>query len=145
MKPGGAVLVDTNILVYAYQPAATQKMRAAKDLLRSLWSECRGSVSVQNLTEFCSVSLTRMRPPIPPRELSAVIGDLSRAFRVLAPDAGTVSAALGGVVAHGLSFWDAMIWAVAKQNGVVEILSEDFQSGRDVEGVLFTNPFGSSS
>ena len=42
---------------------------------------------------------------------------------------------------HSLSFWDALIWAAAKENGVGLIYTEDFQHGRDVEGVRFENPF----
>jgi predicted nucleic acid-binding protein len=41
-----------------------------------------------------------------------------------------------------MSFWDAMIWAVAKQNRVAEILSEDGPVGSVVEGIRYTNPFG---
>jgi predicted nucleic acid-binding protein len=39
-----------------------------------------------------------------------------------------------------MSFWDAMLWAVAKENEVTEIGTEDFQDGRLAEGVRFRNP-----
>ena len=42
---------------------------------------------------------------------------------------------------HGLSFWDALIWAAARQNDVGAIYTEDYQHGRDVNGVRFINPF----
>ncbi len=42
---------------------------------------------------------------------------------------------------HGLSFWDALIWAAAAESGIPVIYTEDFQDGRNVEGVLFVNPF----
>jgi predicted nucleic acid-binding protein len=45
---------------------------------------------------------------------------------------------------HGLSFWDALIWAAAHENGVPIIYSEDFQHGRELEGVRFINPFVAS-
>ncbi len=40
------------------------------------------------------------------------------------------------------SFWDALIRSAAAENGVAIVYSEDFQEGRDVEGVRFVNPFG---
>ena len=49
--------------------------------------------------------------------------------------------ALKAVDEHSLSFWDAMLWSVAYENGVREIYSEDFQAGRELKGVLFSNPF----
>jgi predicted nucleic acid-binding protein len=49
--------------------------------------------------------------------------------------------AIRGVKVHLLSFWDAMIWATAKQAKMEKIYTEDFQHGRIVEGVSFINPF----
>jgi predicted nucleic acid-binding protein len=40
-----------------------------------------------------------------------------------------------------MSFWDSLIWAVAKEGGVPYLLSEDFEDGVVVEGVEFINPF----
>jgi predicted nucleic acid-binding protein len=42
---------------------------------------------------------------------------------------------------HKISFWDAMLWAVAKQAEVKVLLSEDFQHERELEGIRFQNPF----
>ena len=42
---------------------------------------------------------------------------------------------------HGLSFWDAMLWATAKRAGCRMLFSEDLQDGRRLDGVLFVNPF----
>ncbi len=40
-----------------------------------------------------------------------------------------------------LSFWDAAIVAAARAIGCRELLSEDMSHGREVEGVIITNPF----
>jgi predicted nucleic acid-binding protein len=42
---------------------------------------------------------------------------------------------------HSISFWDAMLWAVANEAGVTLLLSEDFQHARVLEGIQFFNPF----
>jgi predicted nucleic acid-binding protein len=49
--------------------------------------------------------------------------------------------AFKGVKEYGLSFWDALIWAVVAEAGVDILLSEDFQHSRVLEGVEFCNPF----
>jgi predicted nucleic acid-binding protein len=41
----------------------------------------------------------------------------------------------------GLSFWDALVWATARANGVTVIHTEDFAHGRVVDGVGFLDPF----
>ncbi len=46
---------------------------------------------------------------------------------------------------HRLSFWDAMLWATARQGGCSAILSEDMQDGRRLGGVEFVNPFATGA
>lgn len=45
-----------------------------------------------------------------------------------------------GVRDHGLSYFDAQLWATARLNQVPLLLSEDFQDGCLLEGVRFLNP-----
>jgi predicted nucleic acid-binding protein len=52
-----------------------------------------------------------------------------------------VTEAARGVRDHQLAYYDAQIWATARLHGVPIILSEDFQTGRTLEGVRFVNPF----
>jgi predicted nucleic acid-binding protein len=49
--------------------------------------------------------------------------------------------AINAVNAHTLSFWDAMLWAVAREAGVTLLLSDDFQHDRILDGIRFCNPF----
>ena len=46
-----------------------------------------------------------------------------------------------GTREHGLSFWDALLWATVRRVGVELLISEDFQDGRSIEGVRILNPF----
>ena len=45
-------LIDTNILVYAYDVSETTKHPIARDILTQIWNEGGGVVCVQNLMEF---------------------------------------------------------------------------------------------
>ena len=62
-------------------------------------------------------------------------------FEVLYPTEEIIRAALYAIVAHQLSWWDALIWAYAEVNGLTEILSEDFQHRRLYGHVRAVNPF----
>jgi len=42
---------------------------------------------------------------------------------------------------HGISFWDALLWATADRIGVRSLLTEDYQDGRTLGGVTFVDPF----
>ena len=63
---------------------------------------------------------------------------LSRACRF--HDYPTRARAIDAVHEHGLSFWDAMIWATARQAGCSTVLSEDMQDGQRLGGVEFVDP-----
>jgi len=43
---------------------------------------------------------------------------------------------------HGLSFWNAQVWAAAKLDQTTYVLTEDAEHGRSIEGVTFLDPFG---
>lgn len=66
---------------------------------------------------------------------------LRAAWIVLSPDAAALDRALQGVEAHRLSFWDGILWALAKRNGVTVIVSEDGSTGAVVDQVAFRSPF----
>jgi predicted nucleic acid-binding protein len=52
-----------------------------------------------------------------------------------------VEEAFRGVYRYQMSYWDALIWATAKLNGIATVLTEDIQSNGAVEGVSFVDPF----
>ena len=45
-------LIDTNILVYAYDTSEGTKHDIAKEILKKIWQDGGGVVCVQNLMEF---------------------------------------------------------------------------------------------
>ena len=42
---------------------------------------------------------------------------------------------------HELAYYDTQVWATARFNQIPINSSKDFQDGRILEGVRFTNPF----
>jgi predicted nucleic acid-binding protein len=129
---------DTNVLVYADDKAAPAKQRRALELLAEHRRAGTRVLSLQVLQEYF-VTVTRklqVDARIPRRKV-----ELLAEFDVAAPELADILAAIDLHRLHGLSFWDALVVRSAKQAGCSVLLTEDFQHGREVEGVRIVNPF----
>lgn len=135
------VLVDTNVLVYAHDPAEGAKHARAIATLEAVSASGAGRLSVQCLSEFFWTVTRGRRPLLAVRDAAAQVERLALGWVTLDLTAAIVLEATRGVHQHRLAFWDAQLWATARLNQVSLILSEDFTNGRRVEGVRFVNPF----
>ncbi|MBI3858502.1 MAG: PIN domain-containing protein [Planctomycetes bacterium] len=137
----GGVLVDTDILIRAYQAGGGDpRSGRAKDALEDLARRGDGYLSIQNLAEFSRVVQAKVDPPVPASKVRETIAQLERVFDVLRPSSDTLHHALLGVEKHGLEFWDSMVWALAHENGLSEVLTEDLPPRALIEGVRYRNP-----
>jgi predicted nucleic acid-binding protein len=134
-------LVDTNILVYAYDRSEYEKQKRARALLDWLESRACGVLSTQILGEFFRIVTRKLVVPLTARQAYVELERHLRTWGTFDITRAVVLEAGRGCVAHQMPFWDAQIWATARLNQVPQILSEDFQHGRVVEGVEFRNPF----
>ena len=139
-----AILVDTNVLVYAHDGSDRPKQQRAIHVIERLVSTDQATLSVQCLTEFFNVTTRRVTPPISQAEAQAQVERFADSCHVLELTPLAVLEGCRGTVEHGLSFWDALIWAVAKHNRIPYLLTEDAEHGRFLEGVRFLNPFDAS-
>ena len=94
---------------------------------------------LQSLCEFYSAVTGKGK--MPPKEAEAQINDWMQLFPVASASSKSLPKAINAVSVHTLSFWDALLWAVAREAGVTLLLSEDFQHDRVLDGVRFCNPF----
>jgi predicted nucleic acid-binding protein len=135
-------LVDTNVLIYAHDFREPDKQARAQHLLDELEDARTGVFSAQVLNEFYATITRPTRPGrLSPDEAAQIIRDLAAAWEVLPVTVAVTLRALDAMPQHGFSFWDALIWATAKEGNVEVVCTEDFQHGREVEGVKFINPF----
>jgi predicted nucleic acid-binding protein len=132
-------LLDTNILVYAFDLRDPQRQRLAQGLILQMESEGAGRLSVQCLGEFFRATTQKMH--LPASEMYIQVERWRDAFPVFNLTSQIVLEAARGVRDHGMAYYDAQIWASARLNQVPIVLSEDFQDGQDLEGVRFVNPF----
>ena len=136
-------LVDTNILVYRFDPRFPDKQRRASAALYGGLADEVLRVPHQAIIEFVA-AVTRPRSPGGP--LLSVSDALYEAeeivtqFPVIYPNEAVVRLALRGAAAYRLSWFDAHLWAYAEHFGLAELWSEDFQNGRMYGTVRAVNP-----
>jgi predicted nucleic acid-binding protein len=135
-------LFDTSVLVYAFDAQAEEAKRdRATQILGEVIARRQASVSAQNLAEFAQIALRKLRPPMPPAQLTQEIERFSQLLVVFDLTPAIVLEALRGVRDYQLAYYDAQIWAAARLNQIPLLLSEDFSTGTSLEGVRFLNPF----
>jgi predicted nucleic acid-binding protein len=139
-----AALVDTNVLVYRYDPRFPAKQKAATELLRKGTAEDSIRVPHQCIVEFVSVMQRLAATPAAIMTLDQARWEaeaLLDMFPILYPNEDLVRSALRGAAAYQLSWFDAHLWAYAETFGLGIIYSEDFQHGRYYGSVRTLNPF----
>jgi len=139
MRP--RALLDTNVLVYAYDRSEPTKQQQALSLLKSARTLRLGTLSSQVLSEFYSVATRKIMMPLTPGEARERLQVYASSWPVLPVTGPIVVEASRGVCERSLSFWDALLWATARLYQLPLILSEDFPTGSIVEGVTFVDPF----
>jgi predicted nucleic acid-binding protein len=135
-----AFLVDTNLLVYAYDLADPAKTRRARDCIRRLGESRNRALSAQVLGEFRRPHAAFAAATETVRGIDSRDSPLARvaclgAHRHNSPRG---NARGGGVP---ISVLGRLGMATAKLNGVPNVLTEDLPSGKHVEGIRFGNPF----
>jgi predicted nucleic acid-binding protein len=140
-----AALVDTNVLVYRFDPRFPDKQVRAQELLRSAILDDSVRVAHQAVVEFVAAVSRPIAPgraPLLPL-LDAIreAEELLAQFTVLYPDEHVLRLALRGAAAYQLGWFDAHMWAYAEHFGLVELWTEDFQHGRLYGSVRAVNPF----
>ncbi len=136
-----AILIDTNVLVYAHDAAEPAKHEQAIQVLDHLAVTGSGRLSVQCLAEFFGVVTRGVSPRLTALEASQQVERLVRAWPTHPLTPLIVLEATRGVREYRLAHWDAQLWATARLNQIPVIFSEDFNVGSTLEGVRFVSPF----
>jgi len=131
--------LDTNVLVYAYDPGDSRKQRVAQDLVRRALT---GDIltSTQVLAEFAATLFDKMEPAARPEDVAAVLDALGP-IRVVVPDGDIVRRAVDIRAEYGVPFYDGMIVAEAERAGCERIWSEDLNADQKYFGIAVENPF----
>jgi predicted nucleic acid-binding protein len=137
-------LVDTNILVYRFDPRFPDKQEIATALLRRGLVEDQVRIPHQAVVEFMA-AVTRPLdggdPLLAPDDARREAEEILSQFVILYPTELLLRTAIRGWAAYQLGWFDAHLWAYAETYGLPELISEDFQHDRLYGTVRAINPF----
>jgi predicted nucleic acid-binding protein len=135
----GKTFIDTNVLIYAHDIDARVKNDIAKAVLRELWSERSGALSMQVLQEFYINVTRKIASPLSKASARSVVTSYAIWCTETTPT--EISAAFRIEDESRIGFWDALIVSSAVKSGAARLLSEDLNAGQQIAGILIENPF----
>jgi predicted nucleic acid-binding protein len=136
-------LIDTNVLVYAYDITDEEKHLKSKEIIQKIWKDGNGITTVQNLTEFFVVVTRKIEFPLPITEAKIIVNDLlnSRKWIIFDRDVFTLSRAMEIVKEYNIHLWDALIAQVMLDNNINIILTENIKDFCKIPVLRSVNPF----
>ncbi|GBD31508.1 MAG: twitching motility protein PilT [Gemmatimonadales bacterium] len=135
------VFVDTNVLVYARDASEPEKQPRAMQWIEQLWRQRAGRLSTQVIQEYYVTVTQKLQPGLDRAAARSDVRALA-AWEPVVPDIWLVEDAWQLQDRYGFSFWDALIVAAAVRSRCAYLLSEDFEDGLAVDGVVtVVNPF----
>jgi len=135
------ILVDTNVLVYAYDRTEPDKQARSWDVLDRLVALGLGVVTPQILGEFFVVTTRKLKKRLAVEKASERVQNYIQTWTVLDHTAFVVQEAIRGVCDYTMPYYDAQIWAAARLYQIPVVFSENFDPDSVIEGVRFVNPF----
>ena len=133
--------LDTNIFAYTFDGHAPAKAKMAARLIRQAADSGEGIVSYQVVQEFFNVAFRRFAQPMSMAEAEQYLITVFRPLLAVHSSPALYVEALRIAGKHRLAWYDSLIVAAALEGGCDRLYSEDFQHGRDIEGLRIENPF----
>ncbi|MGB5101715.1 MAG: PIN domain-containing protein [Steroidobacteraceae bacterium] len=130
----GRRFLDTNVLVYAFAAGDRRSARAEALLAEG------GIIGVQVLNEFTNVA--RRKLDWSWEQVEAALGVIDELVGPPRPLTAAIHAQAVEIARdHGLSFYDALIVAAAREADCQVLCSEDLQHGQRFGSLVVSNPF----
>ena len=141
MKKVEVFLVDTNIIVYAYEKENSLRKKKSLEILEKCYKkEIVLAVSNQNLAEFSVVSLKKLK--LDANIVKDIVKDISNfeGFKKINYKRKTILSAIGILEEYKMSFWDSLIAATMIENGILSIYTENSKDFK-ITSLNVVNPF----
>lgn len=141
MKKDEIFLVDTNIIVYAYEIENSARKKKALEILEKCWkNEITLALSNQNLAEFSVVSLKKLK--LDAKKVKEIVKDISNfaGFKKIYYKRKTILSAIDIFEKYKMSFWDSLIAATMIENGILNLYTENSKDFK-IPSLNVINPF----
>ena len=133
-----ALTIDSNILIYAFDPTNPEKHRRSILILDAMLN-AHAVLPMQCLSEFYSV-VTRKRF-LTPAAAESIIHGLIETLMVVPSEIVDLASAMQLKRLHGLQYFDSLIIMTARRAGCTVLISEDMQAGREISGLKIVDAF----
>jgi predicted nucleic acid-binding protein len=137
----GKFFLDTNVFVYVFDATAPAKAKKAARLVRDAVDTGKGMVSYQVVQEFFNVAFRRFAQPMSAAEAEQYLITVFRPLLAIHSSPALYVEALRIAGKHRFAWYDSIIVASALEGECETLYSEDFQHGRQIEGLRIENPF----
>ena len=137
----GADFLDSNILVYLFDPADARRKGIAEQLVYGAHHEGTAIVSFQVVQETLNVLTRKLKPPMSRADAHRALQNVLAPLWRVQPSAALYARALDLQERYKFGFYDSLIVAAALEAGCTRLLSEDLQHGQRIDGLTIKNPF----
>ena len=133
--------LDTNVLVYSFDPHEPEKQQRAKTLIAAGLDSGSTCISWQVVQEFLNVAMHKWPTPLPSTAAREYCRIVLQPLCTVYPSHEIWQEALHIHDRTQYRLYDSLIVASAIASGAARLLSEDLQAGRRIGGVVIENPF----
>ena len=137
----GLFFLDTNIFVYSFDDRAPEKRRLARQWIGDALRTQRGIVSTQVVQEFLSVATQKFASPLAISDAREYLRSVLQPLCHHYPSIAFYDRALCVKENVGCAWFDALIIAAAQEAACSVLLSEDLQTGRQIDKLRILDPF----
>ncbi|RLI06234.1 hypothetical protein DRO24_05130 [Candidatus Bathyarchaeota archaeon] len=141
------ILIDTNILIHAFNRSSPHREKASKILIKALRGDIKAVISPQVLYEFYSILTNprRVERPLSPEEAAAICLDLWSTPNIekiisTSTTLREVFKLAGELGLRGGTIFDCLLAVTAKENGVKAIYTENERDFRRFTFLKVVNP-----
>lgn len=141
MKEEEIFLIDTNLIIYAYEKEDSERKKKSLEILDKCYqNKIILAISNQNLAEFSSVILKKSK--LNSEETKDIVKDISnfKGFKKLNYKRKTILSAIDISEKYQMSFWDSLIAATMIENGIFNIYTENSKDFK-IPSLNVVNPF----
>ncbi|MFH1587729.1 MAG: PIN domain-containing protein [Candidatus Diapherotrites archaeon] len=133
-------LIDSNILVYAFDKSEKQKHEKAKKFLTEALRNKTGILSIQNLAEFHYTITKKAKRPVSKEFSQETIKELTNSLWILKYTESTLINSINLENLYKIHFWDALIAATMQENNIKTIYTENTKDFKKIPGIKTINP-----
>src|SRR3989338_5072076 len=135
------ILIDTNVLVYGFENSDKFKQEKSMLVIEKSAVENNVFVSVQNMAELARVLTEKVKIKVPANITQTYLLKIGNLFRRIFYDEFTIMNALDISEKYKLHFFDALLVATMKENGIKTIITENDKDFEKIPFIKAVNPF----